>query len=56
MSAALIQIYDEWLENMDDGKLTGVVFLDIRNVFDSINHKILLKKMNGQFIGISGFD
>ena len=43
--AALIQICDKWLENMDDGKLTGVVFLDIWKAFDSINHKILLKKI-----------
>lgn len=27
---ALIQICDEWLENMDNGKLNGVVFLDIK--------------------------
>ena len=40
---------DEWLENMDNGKLNGVVFLDIKKVFDSTNHHILLNKMNGQF-------
>ena len=40
---------------MDDGKLTGVIFLNIRKAFDSINHKILLKKMKDQF-GISGFE
>ena len=50
--SALIQMFDEWLENMDDGKLTGVVFLDIQKAFDSINHNILLKKMNDYF-GIS---
>jgi hypothetical protein len=27
---------DNWYENMDNGKLTGVVFLDIRKAFDSI--------------------
>jgi retron-type reverse transcriptase len=44
---------DEWLENMDNGKLNGVVFLDIKKAFDSINHRILLNKMNEQF-GIFG--
>ena len=44
---------DEWLENMDNGKLNGVVFLDIKKAFDSINHHILLNKMNEQF-GIFG--
>ena len=40
---------DEWLENMDSGKLNGVVFLDIKKTFDSINYHILLNKMNEQF-------
>ena len=46
---------DEWLENMDNGKLNGVVFLDIKKAFDSINHYILLNKMNDQF-GIFGME
>ena len=52
---ALIQMCDEWLENMDNGKLNGVVFLDIKKAFDSINHHILLNKMNEQF-GIFGME
>jgi hypothetical protein len=44
---------DQWLENMDNGMLNGVVILDIRKAFDSIDHSILLKKMNEQF-GIYG--
>ncbi len=51
--SALIQMCDHWLENMDNGMLNGVVFLDIRKAFDSIDHSILLKKMNEQF-GIDG--
>lgn len=46
---SLIQMCDEWLENMDNGRLNGVVFLDIRKAFDSINHNILLKKMEITF-------
>ena len=42
---ALIQMCDNWYENMDNGKLTGVVFIDIRKAFDSIDHDILLKKL-----------
>ena len=34
---ALIQMCDEWLENMDNGKLNGVVFIDIKKAFDSMN-------------------
>ena len=34
---------DKRFENMDNGKLTRVVFLDIRKAFDSIDHSILEK-------------
>ncbi len=50
---ALIQMCDHWLENLHNGMLNGVVFLDIRKAFDSIDHSILLKKVNEQF-GIDG--
>lgn len=39
---ALIQMCDEWLENMGDSKLNGVLFLDIKKAFDSIYHDILI--------------
>ena len=44
---------DQWLTDMDNGKLNGVVFLDICEAFDSINHEILLRKLKDQF-GIHG--
>ena len=46
---AVLQMCDTFYENMDNGKLNGVVFLDIRKVFDSIDHTILLQKMRFQF-------
>ena len=52
MVSALIEMCER-LNNMDNGKLNGVIFLHIRKAFDSINHEILLKKMNDYF-GISG--
>ena len=51
--SALIQMCDDWLSNIDVGKINCVVFFDIRKAFDLINHEILLKKMNLNF-GISG--
>ena len=52
---ALIQMCDKWLENMDNGKLKGVIFLDIKKAFNSINHGILLNKMKIRF-GISSIE
>jgi hypothetical protein len=44
---------DEWLQNIVNGNLNCVVFLDVRKAFDSINHEILLQKMHDHF-GIIG--
>ena len=52
---ALIQMCDKRLENMDNGKLNGVIFLDIKQTLDSINHGILLIKMKIRF-GISSIE
>jgi hypothetical protein len=47
---SLIQMCDQWLQNMDDRKLDGVLFLDIRKELDStISHDKLLQKMKRQF-------
>ena len=51
--SVLIQMYDEWFQNMDDGNSNCVVFLDVQKAFDSINHEILLRKMHDCF-GVVG--
>ncbi|CAB4039709.1 Hypothetical predicted protein, partial [Paramuricea clavata] len=38
---------------MDSGKINCIVFLDVRNAFDSINHEILIDKMRN-FFGATG--
>uniref|UniRef100_A0A1A8N7A3 Reverse transcriptase domain-containing protein n=1 Tax=Nothobranchius pienaari TaxID=704102 RepID=A0A1A8N7A3_9TELE len=44
-TTALAQITDHWLEEIDDKKLVGTIFLDLSAAFDVIDHKILLKKL-----------
>ena len=34
---ALLQMYDTWIEAMDRGEATGVVFLDISAAFDMVS-------------------
>ena len=40
----------KWLENMDDGKITDLITMDIKKAFDSISHQISLSKMQNQFV------
>ena len=42
---ALHNIIDNWLCNIDAGKLTGVLFIDLSKAFDTVNHDVLLKKL-----------
>ena len=42
---SLHRVIDDWLGNVNDGAITGACLLDISKCFDSINHTILLKKL-----------
>ena len=37
---------DDWLLNIDKGWLNGVIFFDLKNAFDTIDHDILLVKLS----------
>ena len=39
-------IYNKLLQNMDDKKVTCSIFLDLQKAFDSVDHTIILKKLN----------
>ena len=43
---AVTSIYDKLLQNMDDKKVTCSIFLDLQKAFDSVDHTIILKKLN----------
>ena len=51
----LIEMSDKWFENMDNGEITGLVSVDIRKAFDSIDHKIQLRKLGVQSVWCSRF-
>ena len=40
---------DNWLGKIDNGELIGLISIDIRKAFDSIDHKILFRKMQQHF-------
>ena len=43
---ALLEVTDNWAFNIDSGNVNAVVFLDLKKAFDTVDHDILLSKLN----------
>ena len=43
---AVTSIYDKLLQNIDDKKVTCSILLDLQKAFDSVDHTIILRKLN----------
>ena len=44
-ATALVQLYDRWAEEIDDGKMVGVLVCDQSAAFDLCDHTLLLEKL-----------
>lgn len=42
---ALLNVVDQWLKNMDNSEVTGVVFIDIAKAFDTVKHSLVIEKL-----------
>ena len=42
---ALLQMYNEWIEAYEEGKISAVFMIDMSAAFDVVNHSILLQKL-----------
>ena len=43
---ALLFATDLWLRNIDEGILTGNVFIDLKKAFDTVGNATFLRKFN----------
>ena len=48
----LLHMTETWKQALDEGLIVGILQIDFRKAFDTINHKILEKKLQG--CGIAG--
>ena len=42
---ALLEATNSWLVNIDNGLVNGVVFIDLKKAFGTLDHKIMLQKL-----------
>ena len=53
LPTALLNIHNDILSSMDDGKVTALTLLDLSAAFDTIDHTMLLRRLDDWF-GVSG--
>ena len=53
-TAALVNLHDQLLQNMNNGTMTGTIFIDLCKAFDTMDHSILLQKLRSY--GVRGWE
>ena len=48
----MLDLFDEIYENKSKNNKPAIIFLDIKKAFDTVNHNILIKKL--EYYGIGG--
>ena len=43
---ALLEATENWSLNIDNGQINGVIFIDLKKVFDTIDHNIIIRKLS----------
>ena len=44
-ATALIQMYDQWVQEVDNNKMVGVMMIDLSAAFDMVDHSLLVEKL-----------
>ena len=51
VGTALLRVQNDILTEMDSGKVTGLILLDLSSAFDTVDHVILLERLQSMGIG-----
>ena len=54
VATALMASTNDWYLNIDKGKYTGLIFIDLKKAFDTVDREILLEKL--KMYGVTGLD
>ena len=49
---AFLDLTNQWRFNIDRGLVSGILFLDLKRAFDTVDHQLVLTKL--EYIGICG--
>ena len=44
-TTAIIEMYDKWIQGVENNEMSAVMMLDLSAAFDLVNHKLLLEKL-----------